>query len=373
MAATADGLQQQVDEICACCPVLSPAIIPSGYETQDLVELMQNAGRESVQAFEELLEGAGRGVTCCCVCGADGTPSTSGAGGSDSDDEGGEGDSSLYFTVLTALSFKDRTVALERAGFACTQCRALRSTNRMIRFAALRVGADTAADDEEGDAGSRLLALAAHLASVNRAPDSLQASPEGLAVWLQELYCRAHALQVVASNLGGWRCVGPTGEPLRLSRPKDVVAAARALLQSPQQKEEETQQGSKKKGKQAADAAAAGKQAAAAAAGGKGVGKAAPAKQQAPPQAVAGLKKQPAAAPAQKLQPQPQAGAGKKRSAADVVADEEAPRAAGKKAKGGAPPQQAKPAKPAAAAKAPVPKAGKAGKAPVPQAGKRLR
>lgn len=48
------------------------------------------------------------------------------------------------------------------------------------------------------DSGSRLLALAAHLASVNRAPDSLQASPEGLAVWLQELYCRAHALQVVA-------------------------------------------------------------------------------------------------------------------------------------------------------------------------------
>lgn len=81
MAATADSLQQQVrilfsyssrihaqlscfcrnanmqvDEICACCPVLSPAIIPSGYETQDLVELMQNAGErlhsiELVAAF----------------------------------------------------------------------------------------------------------------------------------------------------------------------------------------------------------------------------------------------------------------------------------------------------------------------------------
>lgn len=67
-----------------------------------------------MQAFEELLEGAGRGVTCCCVCGADGTPSTSG-GGSD-DDSDGEGDASLYFTVLTGLSFKDRTVAMKRAG-----------------------------------------------------------------------------------------------------------------------------------------------------------------------------------------------------------------------------------------------------------------
>ena len=44
----------------------------------------------------------------------------------------------------------------------------------------------------------RLLTLAAHLASLNRAPDSVQASPEALAVWLQELYCRAYALQVVA-------------------------------------------------------------------------------------------------------------------------------------------------------------------------------
>ncbi|PNW76291.1 hypothetical protein CHLRE_12g540450v5 [Chlamydomonas reinhardtii] len=362
MAATADSLQQQVDEICACCPVLSPAIIPSGYETQDLVELMQNAGRESVQAFEELLEGAGRGVTCCCVCGADGTPSTSG-GGSD-DDSDGEGDASLYFTVLTGLSFKDRTVAMKRAGFACGQCRALRSTNRMIRFAALRVGADAPADDddeEQGDSGSRLLALAAHLASVNRAPDSLQASPEGLAVWLQELYCRAHALQVVASNLGGWRCVGPTGQVLRLARPKDVVAAARALLQPP---EEEAAQKPRKEGRKKQAAAgkqvvAAGQQAAAVA--GKGAGKAAQAKQE-PPKAAAGPQKGQAVAALKQQQQQQQAGAGKKRSAVEVAADQEAPRAAGKKAKGGAPPPQAKPAKPAAAAKAPVPQGGKAGK-----------
>ncbi len=52
--------------------------------------------------------------------------------------------------------------------------------------------------ESEVDGRQRLLVLAAHLASVNRAPASVQSSPEALAVWLQELYCRAYALQVVA-------------------------------------------------------------------------------------------------------------------------------------------------------------------------------
>lgn len=43
-----------------------------------------------------------------------------------------------------------------------------------------------------------LLRLSAHLAAANQAPDELQGSPQALAVWVQELYSRAYALQVVA-------------------------------------------------------------------------------------------------------------------------------------------------------------------------------
>ncbi|EFJ43204.1 hypothetical protein VOLCADRAFT_106941 [Volvox carteri f. nagariensis] len=169
---------------------------------------------------------------------------------SDAEDEDDEG-SSLFFTLITGLDFKTRSVVLKRAGFACTQCRALQSTCRMIRFAALRVGGgesasqapgDTDGDDDDDDSPfsshhhhhrseyQRLLVLAAHLASVNGAPGEVQSSPEALAVWLQEVYCRAYALQVVASNLSGWRAVGPDGQPLRLGQGKDVVAAVRRLL-----------------------------------------------------------------------------------------------------------------------------------------------
>ncbi|KXZ53411.1 hypothetical protein GPECTOR_7g1308 [Gonium pectorale] len=231
MAATAESLQQQVEAMEATCPVLCPAIIPNGYDTRDLVELVQHAGRESIEAFEELLADAGRGASACCVCGADGHTSTS---GSSSEDEDESADSALSFTLITGINFKERSIVLKKAGFACPQCRALRSTCRMVRYAALRVsgGAHSRGDSAEQaeEHQPRLLALAAHLASTNRAPEDLQANPEALAVWLQEVYCRAYALQVVASNLGGWRAVGPDGQALKLSRGKDVVAAARLLL-----------------------------------------------------------------------------------------------------------------------------------------------
>ncbi|GFR49566.1 hypothetical protein Agub_g11613 [Astrephomene gubernaculifera] len=247
MAATSDSLQRQVESLRECCPVLCPAITPNGYDTQDLIDLMQNAGRESVQAFEELLDNAGRGVSACCVCGADGTPSTSSSSSDDDDDS----ESTLFFTLLTGIDFKNRTVQLQNAGFACPQCRALRSTCRMIRFASLHVGGfGGQQDSSQGEAPQRLLVLAAHLASTNRAPEGVQASPEALAVWLQELYCRAYALQVVASNLGGWKAVGPEGQPLSLSRGKDVVAAARLLLGQREREQQKLKQQKQQKQKQ---------------------------------------------------------------------------------------------------------------------------
>lgn len=135
----------QVEELQACCPVLCPDIIPSGYDTQDLIGLMQQAGetrpvfgvtcrehalwgqkhesasptgRERVEEFETLLVEAGRGVSSCCICGADGHPSTSGAS-EDADSDGDEEDddeSELHFTVLTGLDFSNRSVVLQRAG-----------------------------------------------------------------------------------------------------------------------------------------------------------------------------------------------------------------------------------------------------------------
>ncbi len=75
-------------------------------------------GRERVEEFETLLTEAGRGVSSCCICGADGHPSTSGAS-EDADSDGDEEDddeSELHFTVLTGLDFSNRSVVLKRAG-----------------------------------------------------------------------------------------------------------------------------------------------------------------------------------------------------------------------------------------------------------------
>jgi hypothetical protein len=74
------------------------------------------AGRDQVAAFEQLLDTAAQGVTCCCVCGVDGKPSTSGQ--DSEEDESGEGDDAppLSFTVLTRVDFRKRSFALTRAG-----------------------------------------------------------------------------------------------------------------------------------------------------------------------------------------------------------------------------------------------------------------
>ncbi|GLI64679.1 hypothetical protein VaNZ11_008032 [Volvox africanus] len=261
MAATADSLQREVEALQACCPALCPAIVPNGYDTKDLVGLIEHAGKESLNDFENLLDLGGEKVTACCVCGADGNPSASGSE-SEAEDED-DAKQTLSFTLLTGVDFKTRNIVLRRAGFACMQCRALRSTCRMIRFAALRVGSrgegsshsDMDADADTDNSRQRLLLLAAHLAAVNKAPVSIQANPDALIVWLQELYCRAYALQVVASNLSGWRAVGPGGQPLRLREGKDVVAAAKLLLgdltseaRAQNQKQQNQKQQKKKRG-----------------------------------------------------------------------------------------------------------------------------
>lgn len=40
--------------------------------------------------------------------------------------------------------------------------------------------------------------LCAHFAATNQAPEHVQTNPDALALWVQELMCRAYALQVVA-------------------------------------------------------------------------------------------------------------------------------------------------------------------------------
>lgn len=40
--------------------------------------------------------------------------------------------------------------------------------------------------------------LSLHFAMLNSAPEAVQVNPDALIVWIQELYSRAYALQVVA-------------------------------------------------------------------------------------------------------------------------------------------------------------------------------
>lgn len=124
------------------------------------------AGKSARQSFEELLDSMAARADSCFVCGASGQASTS---GSDSEADEAEDSNGLSFTVLTSISFKDKSLCFKRGGvgavvvddercwvaaasidfrhaclpclqFACGRCRGLRSTQRFLQFAALRIG-----------------------------------------------------------------------------------------------------------------------------------------------------------------------------------------------------------------------------------------
>jgi hypothetical protein len=51
----------------------------------------------------------------------------------------------------------------------------------------------------------QLQQLLLHFAAVNNAAPSITSNPVSLALWVQELACRAYSLQVVANSLKGWQ------------------------------------------------------------------------------------------------------------------------------------------------------------------------
>jgi len=74
--------------------------------------------------------------------------------------------------------------------------------------------------------------LCSHFASLNRVDDALLADSDNVVAWVQEVFSRAYALQVVACNLKGWTVLGPDAKPVRHSCPGTSVALAKALLHS---------------------------------------------------------------------------------------------------------------------------------------------
>jgi hypothetical protein len=72
--------------------------------------------------------------------------------------------------------------------------------------------------------------LLLHFAAVNNAPASVTSNPDSLALWVQELSCRAYSLAVVANSLKGWT-LQPAGASTlqvlqQLLRPAKTKAAA---------------------------------------------------------------------------------------------------------------------------------------------------
>lgn len=74
-----------------------------------------------------------------------------------------------------------------------------------------------------------------HFAAVNSAPASITGNPEALAVWVQELACRAYSMQVVASSLRGWKLAGPTGQVVQQGTAGAGLSLLQQLLEAQQQ------------------------------------------------------------------------------------------------------------------------------------------
>eukprot|EP00955_Chlamydomonas_euryale_P059101 357281-Chlamydomonas_euryale.AAC.20 len=148
--------------------------------------------------------------------------------------------------------------------FACGQCRAVSDSWRLLRFAAIKLGPRhperfasihlvamcrgarggpfTAGSHTNTMCNVRILPccrreelmrrLCSHFASLNRVDDALLADSDNVVAWVQEVFSRAYALQVVACNLKGWTVLGPDAKPVRHSCPGTSVALAKALLHS---------------------------------------------------------------------------------------------------------------------------------------------
>jgi hypothetical protein len=83
--------------------------------------------------------------------------------------------------------------------FVCGQCAAVSSPSLLLQLATPLAAA------HGPERAEQLQALLLHLAAINNAPASITSNADALAVWVQELACRALSLSVIASSLRGWQ------------------------------------------------------------------------------------------------------------------------------------------------------------------------
>lgn len=81
----------------------------------------------------------------------------------------------------------------------------------------------------------QLQQLCLHFAAVNNAPASITGNPDSLALWVQELACRAYSLNVVVNSLKGWQLqphgLSTTQILQHVLKPKHTTTSTRAAAQ----------------------------------------------------------------------------------------------------------------------------------------------
>lgn len=136
----------------------------------------------------------------------------------------------LALTLSTRLDVRAKVVHVTGARFACAACAALLRPGLLLELATPRPGASAGSDKD--DRAQHLEQLFLHLAGVNGAAAEVTSNPEALAVWVQELACRAASVSVTASSLGRWRLQPAHSSPAQLLRglllQQDAGAAAGA-------------------------------------------------------------------------------------------------------------------------------------------------
>jgi hypothetical protein len=176
---TAAQLQAEHDELQRHMPALPFTILPSSLAASLLSVHETDAG-----AAARVLKTA---PPECQVC-------SCGTGSS----------AALQLLLSTQLDFGSRSVQVKGARLACAQCAAVSRASLLLQVGSAVPGAHSRGDGHQ----QQLQQLMLHAAAVNSAPSSVTGNPDALAVWVQELACRAHSLATVANSLSGW-CLQP--------------------------------------------------------------------------------------------------------------------------------------------------------------------
>lgn len=197
MGASSLDLQRQIANLQHVLPTLMPHVAPK--QIRELLQhgLSLQGPLVSLKTRQKVMKALG-GIERCQVCGRPGTPSLEGCSSS----------SSLILTVMFQTDAAERSVRVDQARVLCGICRCWLEVEPLVHHITtrLRLG------DEERLSSFRRLCL--HLAGVNNVPQAVTSCPDGLDLWAQEVVSRVYAMNVVLSNLNGWRLMAPDGAAL---------------------------------------------------------------------------------------------------------------------------------------------------------------